>query len=146
MRTKKFSAAAVRRKKMAKSNSGSDLAQNFVETHEYFIGRQHPIFIVNGDKDKNKIFEQQIFIEYSRVSKRPIHIFHNVDDCYNFVMEQLYADKYAKCFVIVSDQLANEIIPEIVNCEQIEEIMIIDNNLLTQQEKELMKIHSKVRE
>ncbi len=129
---------------MAKSNSRSDLLlQDFAERHQSDIAHYFPIIFIDGNKNKDKIWKE-ILIECSRVRKQPIHIFDNADDCSNFVMTQLWEDKNAKCFAIVSDQLANEIVPDIVHCEQIVEIIIIDNNLSTQQERESMKTYPKV--
>lgn len=130
---------------MAKSNSADDLLSDLVAKHYTSLKHQHPIIIVNGEKDKNTILES-IFVEYARVSKRPVHIFNNVMDCRDFVENQLYDDLYAKCVVIVTDQLAYELIPDIVYCEQIKEIIILNNQPPSEQDRESMKEYSKVRE
>lgn len=130
---------------MAKSNSADDLLSDLVAKHYTSLKYQHPIIIVNGEKDKNTILES-IFVEYARVSKRPVHIFNNVMDCCDFVENQLYDDLYAKCVVIVTDQLAYELIPDIVYCEQIKEIIILNNQPPSEQDRESMKEYSKVRE
>lgn len=130
---------------MAESNLGSTLTKDLGKMHLTALACQHPIIIVNGDKDKNKIFEEML-AQYSGASKRPVHVFSSADDLCNFVENELYFDEYAKCVVIATDQLAYDIIPDIVHCKQIEEIIILDNHQPSQQDRESMKAYSKVRE
>ncbi|CAF1339798.1 unnamed protein product [Adineta steineri] len=130
---------------MVESNAGHNLRQDLVEKHRNVIGQQHPIIIVNSNKDQNKIFEQS-FSEYSRITNRPLYVFDNVDECCDFVYEQASSNEEAKCIVLVQDQFANELIPSIVHAEQIEDIIILNENPPSQQKRESMREYTKVRE
>ncbi|CAF1288930.1 unnamed protein product [Adineta steineri] len=127
---------------MVESNAGHNLRQDLVEKHRNVIGQQHPIIIVNSNKDQNKIFEQS-FSEYSRITNRPLYVFDNVDECCDFVYEQASSNEEAKCIVLVQDQFANELIPSIVHAEQIEDIIILNENPPSQQERESMREYTK---
>ncbi|CAF1652373.1 unnamed protein product [Rotaria sp. Silwood1] len=130
---------------MAESNVEHNLKEDFVEKCRTDVGHQHPIIILDDRKDKKKIYEQ-VYAEYSRISKRPAHIFDNADECYDFVTTELCNNIHTKALVLVRDKLINDIIKDIVSSDQIHNIIILNDNPPSKEERESMKNYSKVRE
>ncbi|CAF3645834.1 unnamed protein product [Rotaria sp. Silwood1] len=130
---------------MAESNVEHDSKEDFVEKGRTDVGHQYPIIILDDNKDKKKIYEQ-VFAEYSRFIKRPIYIFDNANECYNFVTTELCGNTHTKVLVLVRDQLINNIIHKIVRFDQIQKIIILNDNPPSEEERKSMKPYSKVRE
>ena len=79
-------------------------------------------------------------------SKRLLHVFDNVDACFDFVLNEVSCKPSVEILIFLGGGLVCDIVTAIHACDQVTKIIIVNKPPFDKEERELMKTYPKVNE
>jgi len=131
---------------MAESNNPINLlkilAQNAIERQREAIQSHIILIAVHDDQEQIKAFQKIAAKDANSIRK--MYVFDNEDACVDFVCERVSLNPDVKINVFVGGGLVTGIVSSIHHCEQIQVILITNKPPFNEEERESMKMYSKV--
>ena len=126
---------------MAESNASDDLLtamiSRTIELQRGTIQSKYIMIIVHDNEQLIRSFKQIAAMNSS--SRRLLHVFDNVDECYEFVVNEVSIKPHVEMRIFVGGGLVRKLVDTIHFCEQVKKIIIIDKPPFNKEEQELMK-------
>jgi len=130
---------------MAESNEPGDrmkmFAQKAIQRETTEIEGTSILIVVHDDEQQLEKFKK--IATKNTDSARKIFVFNDVDTFYDFVCVKA-SSNLRQIVVFVGGQLVNDVVSSIHYCEQVQLILIMNKPPFSDEERESMKMYSKV--
>jgi hypothetical protein len=116
--------------------------QKAIEQQQAAIEESLIFIVVHDDEHQIEIYKK--IATKNANSARRIFTFNDCDTFYDFVIEKVSSKEHIKIIIFVGGRLVNDVVCSIHFCEQVQSILILNKGLVSDEERESMKMNSKV--